>query len=247
MRLAHVCIVISLALTPSVAASQSLRGRVVDAASRQPLLGVYLKLLRDEKVVATATTDSTGRFVVSAPTGGRYRLAGSRLGYADATSAPVELSAGEAINAELLMSSEPVKVAPLVVERPPDPYLASTGFYDRMKSNSGDFMTGDQVKHRNSLSVVELLRGLRGVRVQRVNSNNEVTFIGANCYPIVAVDGVTMRWGGKTLGPGQPLDDLVRVDHIDAIEAYRGGAGAPTAFVGPNASCGVILIWTRHK
>jgi hypothetical protein len=61
------------------------------------------------------------------------------------------------------------------------------------------------------------------------------------------MDGVTVRYGGRRANNVQPLEDLVVGMHVEGIEVYRGGSGAPTAFVGPNAACGVILIWTRHR
>lgn len=237
----------ALCMLPHPVPAQLLRGRVIDSQTRQPLLGVSLRLMKDEKVVATAVSDSAGRFIVAAPDQGRYRLAGTRIGYADALTAHVELTADDEVSAELQMSGQAVKVAPLIVEAKRDPYLDMRGFYERLQSRSGDYLSPDQIRRRNAPTVADLLRGLRGIKIQRVNYNNEVYFTGANCHPMIVVDGMTMRWGGKSLGVTQRLDDLVQVHHIDAIEAYRGGSGAPTEYVGPNAGCGVILIWTRHK
>jgi hypothetical protein len=94
-------------------------------------------------------------------------------------------------------------------------------------------MNAETVRRRNSYFLADLLRGMRGIKIQRVNMRNEVYFTGANCFPMIVLDGVTVRWGGKQVP--------------DGIEAYRGGSGAPTEYIGPNAACGVILIWTRHN
>ncbi|MEX2284472.1 MAG: TonB-dependent receptor [Gemmatimonadota bacterium] len=247
MRLLVRCLLVGITCLPAVAAAQSVNGRVLDTSTRQPVVAVVVRLLDNDKVVVEAISDSLGRFTVTARSNGRYRISGSRIGYADAVSALVELPAGETLIAELLMSSEAVKAAPLVLIVPRDRYLESKGFYERMQSNSGDFMTSEQIRRRNAFSLVDLLRGLRGVKIQRVNTRNEVYFSGTTCLPQIVLDGTTVRWGGKQLVTITALDDLVPTAHIDAIEAYRGGSGVPIAYQGPNASCGVILLWTRHK
>jgi hypothetical protein len=237
----------ALLCAPAGLAAQTLAGRVVDALSRQPLRDVELHLMQGDRVVGSTVSDTLGRFSINAPSRGRFRLQGKRIGYADALTDYVEIPPDERISAELSMSSSPVRVAPLTVEATRSAYLDEHGFYARQSVGHGDFITGDQITRRNAQTMSDLLRGLRGIKIQRVGYNSEVYFAGANCYPTIVVDGQTMRWGGRTLGATQPLDDLVRIAHIDAIEAYRGGSGAPTEFVGPNAACGVILVWTRHK
>jgi hypothetical protein len=241
MSLARAVVVAVLLCAPAGLAAQTLAGRVLDALTRQPLRDVELKLMQGDRVVGMTVSDTLGRFAINAPARGRFRLQGKRIGYADALTDYVEIPAAERISAELLMSSTPVKVAPLTVDVPRDAYLESHGFYARQSAGHGDFMTGDQIQRRNPQTVSDLLRGLRGIKIQRANYNNEVYFAGANCFPTIVVDGQTLRWGGRSLGASQPLDDLVRIAHIDAIEAYRGGSGAPTEFVGPNAGCGVLM------
>jgi hypothetical protein len=234
---------------PAALAGQAVQGRVVDAVTRQPVSTVLLRLLEGEKVLAETTTDSAGRFELRPAQRGQFRVTATRIGYANATSNPVDLRTAQDVTLELLMQGEAVKVAPLTLNAPRDRYLESRGFYDRMQSGTGDFMTGDQVRRRNAQSLADLLRGMRGVKIQRVNSYNEIYLTGTNCLPMIVVDGVTVRWGGRTTPSRtlQPLEDLVAVGHIDGIEVYRGGSGLPQEFNGPNASCGVILIWTSHK
>ena len=225
---------------------QLIRGRVLDASTRQPVPDVTLQLRAEQRTIVAATSDSAGRFTLNPGAPGRYRIAAARIGYVATESPNFDMSRTDTATIELQMATEPVRLTPLEVD-PRARYLTSVGFYERAKSGTGDFMTAEQIERRNTHSIIDILRSMRGVKIQRVGSRNEVYLASPQCLPQIAVDGVTVRWGGRLPAIAQPLDDMVSGAHVDAVEVYRGGSGAPTAFVGPNAACGVILIWTRHQ
>jgi len=154
---------------------------------------------------------------------------------------------GQALGLELLLSTEAVRVAAITATVARNPYLESRGFYERQRGREGDFLTEDQIRRRNASNLVDILRTMRGVKIQRNGWKQEVYLAGGNCLPQIVVDGVTMRWGGREVGMSQSLDNMLNVAHIQGIEVYRGGSGAPREFIGPNAGCGLILIWTRHS
>jgi hypothetical protein len=240
-------IAVLLLLGATLTSGQTVNGRLIDGITRQPVVGAEVKLMQGERMIVSAPSDTLGRFTVSARQPGRYQLIATRIGYGEVQSQFIELAAAQTVSAELQMSSEAVKLAPLTLDVPRDVYLEGTGFFGRMKTGTGDFLTTEQIQRRNAPSLVELLRGLRGVKVLRNGVKQEVYFNSGSCLPMIAVDGVTVRWGGRTTGMLQTLDDLVTVAHISAVESYRGGSGVPPEFIGPQAACGVILIWTRHK
>jgi hypothetical protein len=243
------CALLVAAALPSAAAAQRIDGRVIDSATRQPIAAVAFRLMKGDAEVASALSDSAGRFSLEAPELGRYHLRGSRVGYADAQSAVIDLNAQGTFTAELAMGVEAVEVAPIAVTVPRNRYLETRGFYERLQTGTGDYLTGDQLRARNQQSLVDVLRGMRGIKIQRVNWKSEVYFAGANCLPQIIVDGVTVRYGGKSLRTFDALtvEDLVNVSHIEGIEVYRGSSGVPVEFEGPNASCGVIVVWTRLR
>lgn len=240
------CLAAGLLLLPTSLVAQRIQGRVIDAASRQPVPMVAIRLLKADVQIAETTTDSLGRFQLSPRQPGRYRLHAIRIGYSEVTTQYIELAADESFMAELQISSQPLKMPPLTLTATPSRYLESKGFYERMALHHGDFLTGEQIRRRNSPSLVDVLRSMKNIKIQRLDSRQEVYLTGTNCLPQVVVDGVTLRWGGVQRGTIQPLDDLVSVQHIEGIEVYRGGR-APPEYEGPNSACGVILIWTRHS
>jgi hypothetical protein len=242
------------AVAPAAAAGQIIDGRVYDAVTRQPVAAVALQLVQGERVVTTTLSDSLGRFALRASTGGRYRITAARIGYADAKTQDIELAAGETISAELPMSVTAVPVAPLAVVATLDPYLEAAGFYERMRIGNGFYMTAKEIHRQSAGTIVDVLRSARGVKTQRVNMRHEVYLTSPSCLPQIVLDGVTVRWGGTIPAAGrgtaaavQPLEDLVKLAHVEAIEVYRAFNGVPPQYAGPNAHCGTILIWTRHR
>ena len=247
-ELRAVCAGLALTLTGlSPVHGQTLHGRVIDLLTRQPVSGVALQMMRGAEQVALIASDSAGRFLLRAPVPGSYRVVASRLGYGNAESHVISLALDQSVETLLQIKSEPVRLAPVTLTASRVPYLDSRGFYERMEAGGGDFLTSEVIQRRNSSSLLEVLRSMKGVKVQRMGSRQEVYLTNANCMPQITVDGVTLRWGGRAMTTVQHLDDLVNVAHIDAVEVYRSSSRVPSGFVGPNAACGVILIWTRHQ
>lgn len=246
----RVLIAVAAALTvTSSAAAQQITGRVVDASTREPIAGVTLRLTRGATEAGSSVSDSAGRFQIQAAAPGRYRLTALRLGYADLRSDEIELERDSVVTLDLALQGQALDVEPVTVNATRDPYLQARGFYERRQAGTGDFMTADQIRRRNAQTLVDLLRGMRGVKIQRVNWKQEVYFAGANCLPQVNIDGITVRYGGRTVRASSPqsIEDLVNVSHIRGVEVYRGSSGVPIEFEGPNAACGVIVVWTAVR
>src|SRR5688500_9093724 len=155
----------TLVALPSVCVAQALQGRVVDGVTKQAISTVSIRLLKADVPVAEAVTDSAGRFVLQAREPGRYRLHATRLGYADATTPYIELHADQAVTAQLEMSAQPVKVAALTLTANRSRYLEGKGFYERQGERVGDFLTAEQIRRRNSPSLVDVLRTMRGIKI----------------------------------------------------------------------------------
>jgi hypothetical protein len=43
------------------------------------------------------------------------------------------------------------------------------------------------------------------------------------------------------------IEDFVTVEMLEAVEIYRGASEVPAEFGGPDANCGVIVLWTRRS
>jgi hypothetical protein len=65
---------------------------------------------------------------------------------------------------------------------------------------------------------------------------------------MVYVDHHLVSTGGLMAAGAEPaaIDDLVSPHDVFAMEVYRSPAEVPSEFHGPNAGCGVIVLWTRR-
>ncbi|MEX0893770.1 MAG: carboxypeptidase-like regulatory domain-containing protein [Gemmatimonadota bacterium] len=90
----------------------------------------------------------------------------------------------------------------------------------------------------------------------------------SNCAPIIYLNGTRISDPNRSnLAIGQTgsgenvqdvvvgtagrepivIEDFVTVDMLEAVEIYRGASEVPAEFGGPDANCGVIVLWTRRS
>jgi hypothetical protein len=74
------------------------------------------------------------------------------------------------------------------------------------------------------------------------------------CYPAIYLDGARMSYGDQSHPVARSVDstlpnlaNLIPVEQIEAVELYRSAAEIPSQYSGSEASCGVIVLWTRHE
>jgi hypothetical protein len=111
-----------LAGTSALAAAQTVRGILSDAASGAPVAAAFVLLVPEgahdipaDSVVDGAVTDSLGRFVLTAPASGRYRLRVDRIGYQSHVGEPFEVAAPESVDQQIRALFEPIDLLSLDV------------------------------------------------------------------------------------------------------------------------------------
>ena len=104
-----------LAMT-SAASAQTIRGTLLDDKTERPI-ELASVLMRDSAsmVVASATTDSAGNFVLRAPRAGTYTLLARRIGYRTDVSPELMLAAGQTVAMDFLIAVRPVALATVEV------------------------------------------------------------------------------------------------------------------------------------
>ena len=103
-------------LAAGPAAAQSVRGRVVEPGTGQPVSGAVVMLLDAQGARVTATlTDAQGGFAMHAGAPGTYSLRAERVGYAAAASPALSLAADQTAEQALVMEPRLVTLEPLLV------------------------------------------------------------------------------------------------------------------------------------
>jgi hypothetical protein len=236
-------------LNPGVAAQQVpadqiILGRLIDDATRSPVSGGTIRLLRaDSSVVLSVIADSAGRFRIATRRTGPHRLRAEHIAYQTATSPEIVLVLRDTIRLDFHVMVGATLLSPIVVraERTLAHYYAARGmedFYRRMMTAgfrsafSGQFLTRDSIEAWwEGTTTTHMMTQFRGVNV-----SGDGIFM-RNCAPRLFVDGVEYQL------MGQRLNDAFPPHLLEAVEVYV-GAAVPGEFFG--RSCGVVVLWRRR-
>ena len=255
----HFCLIAAAALlcaAPSPAQTL-LEGVLLDAQTSAPIPEAMITLSANRGRFSTrARTDSVGAFSFDDIAAGPYRLRASRLGYRE-VEGTIALAGDSAVQVELRMSDASVVLAPVTVvtraERSISPVLQ--GFYSRMQSGHGKFITREEIEARDPVRMTDLLRMVPSLRAgpQRAGSSGPGLSTGAmngRCSVVIFVDGMQVDHAVRVLGarggPQPSVDDYVQPSEVEGIEIYRGESDTPSEYVTRWVQCGTLLIWTRR-
>jgi hypothetical protein len=246
-------LLIAAALLAGPVAAQTVRGRVLDAGSGEPVAGAAVQVLdAGSRTVQRARAASDGTFTLRLRVGGSYRLRGDRAGYGPSTSGALEVGARDTVAVELRMAEQALTIDPLTVtaRRGPRrvPALEHRGFYAREARGLGDFLHREDIRRGAPLRLSQALDRVVGTTLIQARSGDVIVFDrswGTNvlqrpgdslCPPRIYLDGTGVS--GMTV-------DLVQPESVEAVEMYHGPSQIPAEYGGSTSSCGVILIWTR--
>ena len=114
-------------------------------------------------------------------------------------------------------------------------------------------ITSDDIKHRNPVSLWQMLTGIASIKVVDTMSvtvesaRSNLSRLGSlvPCYLAVVVNGIPQR--PKPGAGAFDLRDLPPPQDIYGIEVFAGGASIPVQYsgTGDGKACGLIAIWTR--
>jgi hypothetical protein len=237
-------------------------GRVLDAATRQPLRYVVVDIVDQERRVET---DEAGLFRIEGLSPQLVTVRLRSIGYA-VTERSLNLFAGREAAVEYLLSRPPPRLADLRVVAQPARLPANTlmeGFEDRQRLGIGKFYGEDELKRHPQRRVPDLLRDAPGVRFVQgssgeylLASTRQPMGVGGGrsdgaCFLQVVVDGMVV-WspapsvpGRVTFGPPD-LAHLVPLSDLVGVEVYSGISGMPALFRNEGNNCGAVLFWTRR-
>ncbi len=205
-----------------------------------------------------ALTDTRGRFELRIPPGIVAKIDVRRIGFLPAH---VELPPGSDTTLVIRLAGLALPLAAQRIEAARVRTLESRGFYARMAerqqgSNSGEFVTPEEIEQRNASRPTQLLDAHHGVLVRRSGSCNIMVRCWApfgpdGCMATIYLDGVRLNPLGEATSSFRRqvepiyLDDLINPSTIAGIEIYARGVRAPAHYQALNGNCAIVLIWTR--
>ncbi|HEY0035671.1 MAG TPA: TonB-dependent receptor [Longimicrobium sp.] len=246
-------VALALALAPVAAVAQAgtVRGRVVEQGSNNPLQGVSVSVVGGGP---TAVTNQEGRFALSNVPAGTRTVRAARIGYGAQTRSvtvgaePVEVNF--ALGTDVLGLDEIVVIGYGQVERRRAGGGAISSIRPTAVTESAPTPTVENVL-QGRVAGVQVVQnsGVPGsaisVRVRGASS------ISAGNEPLYVIDGVPLIQGNFStiqgaIGQTQGIDALsdLNPNEIESIEVLKDASAA--AIYGSRASNGVVLITTKR-
>ena len=218
----------------------TIRGRVTDAATQQPLPTATVTV--GSRVVLT---QADGRFVLTGVPAGADTVRAKMLGYAPARQG-VAVVAGDAVVVDLALTAQAIGLSEVVV----------TGYGQQRVGDITGAVTAVTDSEFNPGRIVspQLLIQSKVAGVQVVDNNDPggglsirirgATSVNASSEPLYVIDGVPLGTGaGGGLSAGRDPLNFLSPNDIESMTVLRDASAA--AIYGSNAANGVVLITTK--
>lgn len=267
-----VALLIATAAMP--VSAQSVRGVLLDGITTRPVSQARIGLIDSLGTeVASVVTDSAGRFLISSPQPGQFRMSIRRIGYERATSGAVAFQNGKVWQLTLELAPLAAELEPVTIRERTGRQWAVDGFRERQALGQGIFLDHVDILAQDPVYIADLFRGMPGMRIELSGSGPTIeSRQGRGCLKMM------VNW--------MPLESLSENGHrtmelpppkeVMGVEVYRefkevpqalrhyarsspppppellvlrAGRGNPAARppergITPG-QCGLVLIWTK--
>ncbi|MDP3001157.1 MAG: TonB-dependent receptor plug domain-containing protein [Bryobacterales bacterium] len=193
---------------------------------------------RDNTAKLVAVADGNGRYGFGPLLPGAYLLEAEARGFANSVSQAVRVESGARIALDFSLSVAGVRTQVVVT-------ASGTPQTIDEVSKALSIIDAETIQLRDESSVSDALRGVPGLRVQRLGGPGAFTSIKTrglrNENTAVLIDGFRLRDAAATQGDASALLGDLIVTNADRIEVLR---GAGSSLYGTNATGGVINVVT---
>jgi len=218
-------------------------GVVSDSLTGEPLAGAYVSLVDHEQIVVTGIN---GRFELDGVRTGDVTVEIRRPGFRSGA-VHFEITVTRAVTVDLgtiVLSPVVVELDPVVVEGTEvNRKLTRAGFFLRMGTEHGTFITQEEIERRNPRNTSELFRHIPGFRV-----SSSGLVISRRGIPRMSQwsEGCLIEYYVDGVHADGSIVDNVMPNAIAGMEVYTGSATIPPAFrISGNPRCGIVVIWTK--
>ncbi len=207
----------------------------------------------------TTRTDARGEFRFDSVPDGWYVVSARRPGFAPFSSAML-LRRGAATQLRIRLQRVQAELAEVRVEERSPLSIGMIGFEERRKAKIGSFIGPDELEKYTGPTLSGLIAnkipgfdlvplitngymsggfGIASKHYQQMRAG-----IRQLCFAKVVVNGQRFTSGNRDI----PLNiDELKPGELVGMEFYRGASEVPTEFSGPDAACGVVIIWTKQR
>lgn len=231
-------------MSAAIASAQTVRGVVLDAATRVPIAGTVIQLQpAGESRPRRVTADSSGAFSLSMPAAGLYTLTATRLGYIQHRGDTVRIGDSETVGVEIRLDRTAIPLRPVIVTERVS--ALPNGFESRRAAGFGRFITRTDIENRRSSSASDLLRGIPGIvltparRGRGPGSTLNMRGPAGLCQPAIWIDGLYIASFAD-----MSIDAMLTPAVLEAAEVYNSTSTAPSQY--RTGNCGVVLFWTKR-
>src|SRR5437870_1061596 len=216
----------------------TLRGRITDAASQQPLAGATISVGTHR-----ALSQGDGRYVVAAVPAGTDPLRARLIGYARAAQ-QVTVAGGDTLTVDFALTAQAVSLSEIVV----------TGYGTQQAGNITGAVTQVSAAEFNTGRIITPQALIQGkvAGVQVVDNNQPggalkirirgATSVNASSDPLYVIDGMPVT---SVLSAGRDALNFLNPEDIESITVLKDASAA--AIYGANAANGVVLVTTKKS
>jgi hypothetical protein len=232
---------------------------IADSLTSRPVEGTLIELTTPTGSQIWRGRAGADGIAIARVTPGQIVVTAQMIAYMPAGPVTITVPEQDSVFIRILLSPAPLSVDSLAVtsrRRGVPNRWERWGFeWRRVNRPVGLFYGRSELQDRAVHSLSSLLRRLTSVRVIQGQYGTPQVYMSRDqfldkwggstaCGPDVYKDGMLLHEGGP--GSPAPVDDLIQMSEIVALEIYRSGAEVPMEFE-PNGfgSCGAIVVWTR--
>ena len=225
-------------LSPKAGPAQvTLRGRVIDSETGQPIAGATVQIRHGSPLLST---DTLGQFEAHDLAEGDAEITIQVIGYSRGVFR-VRFPASGDVDRVFALDFTGARLSAVVVEaRAEKLERRYADFEQRRHRRMGAYLRWDELEKQGFASVGDALRTVRGVRIhcnQQAFECFAFMVRTPQCQPTWWVDGVQVR----------SFHESTSIRDVYGIEVYRGAGEVPGEYAGSDAACGVIVVWTKSR
>ena len=223
-----------LFLQASYSRGAMVTGMVTDSFTKLPLMNVTVAL----NGTVAAQSRRGGTYLIDSVPVGTALLQVRRVGYQPVTFELAMTEHTERLEVDIALTPLPLALAEVIVEGERTIYAFGKmrDFYRRRRVGLGSHFTRWEIEAIDPRYLSDVLRRTLGVRLSPAAFGHWQVSMRNCASPLVYVDGFPMY--------DVPIDEVMPVANIEAIEVYNGWGTIPAEFNRFN-TCGVIAVWTR--